>query len=264
MSAAASNPLVNNPTVESTRISRMQVWGGNCNAERGVHSAGITGWIFCRAFPPGTCGGDVYYLSACGEDLLYRVVLADVSGHGGEFSNAARHLENLIADHINTHDQSELMRQLNAGILSVRGKYATAVVLGYERSSGTLLFTTAGHPPVLWYHAATASWDMLHDETEHAVSHEGLPIGLIEDTEYTQTAVKLGESDLLVAYTDGFAEATDPDGNELGYEGLKALAEAIPICSPHQFGTQLLAAVSEFCGRPDYDDDRTLMVLKRV
>jgi len=259
MSAAASNPIM-----ESTRISRMQVWGGNCDAHRNIHASGITGWVFSKAFPPANCGGDVYYLSACAEENLYRVVLADVSGHGEAFSLAASNLESLIASHINTPDQSELMRQLNRDILDVHGNYATAVVLGYQRHNGILLFTTAGHPPVLWYRAATGSWDMLHEDTEHAISHEGLPIGLIADTDYSQTAVQFGSGDMLVLYTDGFAESTDPQGNELGYEGLKRLAAGIPIGSPHAFGKRLLEAANNFCGRSDYDDDCTLMVLRRV
>ena len=249
---------------ESTRISRMQVWGGNCNIERNVHVTGIVGWVFSRAYEPATCGGDVYFLSACGEDVMYRVMLADVSGHGAEFNEPAQKLENLIAQHISVHDQSELMRDLNAEILRDNGKYATAVVLGYERQTGTLLFTTAGHPPVLWYHAATGAWDFLHEETEHALSHEGLPIGLIADTVYTQTAVQLAPGDMLVLYTDGFAEATDQQGNELGYDGMRALAARIPIHSPHVFGMELLDAIDEFCGRADFDDDRTLVVLQRV
>lgn len=259
MSAAASNPLV-----DSTKIGRMQVWGGNCNAHRNLHASGIAGWVFSHAFPPSTCGGDVYYLSACAQENLYRVVLADVSGHGGEFNTAASNLENLIASHINTHDQSELMRQLNRDILDVQGKYATAVVLGFHRQHQTLVFTTAGHPPVLWYRATSGTWDMLHDETEHAIAHEGLPIGLIADTDYSQTAVQFGHGDMLVLYTDGFAEATDPQGCELGYEGLKKLAEGIPVGSPHAFGAKLLHAVEQFCGRADFDDDRTLMVLRRA
>jgi phosphoserine phosphatase RsbU/P len=259
MSAAASNPLI-----ESTRISRMQVWGGNCNAHRNVHASGIAGWVFSHAFPPSTCGGDVYYLSACAQENLCRVVLADVSGHGGEFSDAASYLENLIASHINTLDQSDLMRQLNKDILDAHGKYATAVVLGYNRQESTLVFTTAGHPPVLWYRAATGTWDMLHEDTVHAIEHAGLPIGLIQDTDYSQTAVPFGQGDVLVLYTDGFAEATDPLGNELGYDGLKKLAEVIPVMAPHAFGARLLQAVNEFCGKSDFDDDRTLMILRRV
>ncbi len=258
MCAAAANPIP-----QSTRISRMQVWGGNCNAERSVHATGIMGWVFSCAYPPANCGGDVYYLSACAAEDLCRVVLADVAGHGSELSSAAARLENLIADHINTHDQTELVRQLNTAVLQVHDKYATAVVLGYQSSSGKLVFTTAGHPPVLWYHGATGTWDMLHEETEHAVQHEGLPIGLIPDTEYSQTTVNFAHGDMLVLYTDGFAEACDPQGNELGYEGLLGLAAAIPVESPELFGARLLESVGRFCGRGDYDDDRTLVVLKR-
>jgi serine phosphatase RsbU (regulator of sigma subunit) len=156
------------------------------------------------------------------------------------------------------------VRQLNAAILQAQGKYATAVVLGYQRSSEKLVFTTAGHPPVLWYRAATQTWDMLHEQTEHAVEHEGLPIGLIADTDYSQTIVPFAHGDMLVLYTDGFAEACDPQGNELGYEGLMKLAAGIPVGSPDKFGAQLLDAVGVFCGRDEYDDDRTMMALSRV
>ncbi len=249
---------------QATHVSRMQVWGGNCNVERNVHATGIAGWVFSRAFPPGTCGGDVYYLTACAQDVMYRVVLADVAGHGTEFNEPAQKLEDLIALHINVHDQSELMRDLNADILRDNGKYATAVVLGYERQTGMLFFTTAGHPPASWYRAATGTWDFLHEDTEHALTHEGLPIGLIADTEYVQTAVRFEKGDALVLYTDGFAEASDPHGCELGYEGLKKLAESIPIRDPQTFGPDLLSAIGEFCAKSDFDDDRTLMVLRRV
>ena len=248
---------------ESTRVTRMQVWGGNCNIERNFHVGGIAGWVFSQAFAPATCGGDVYFLSACSKDIMYRVVLADVSGHGAEFDAPAQKLESLIAAHINIHDQSQLMRELNADILRENGKYATAVVLGYQRETGTLFFSTAGHPPVLWYRAATGKWEFLHESTDHALTHEGLPIGIIADTEYTQTAVQLELGDALVLYTDGFAEACDPQGNELGYEGIMALAAQIPMDSPHTFGLKLLDSIGEFCGKPDYDDDRTLMVLCR-
>jgi phosphoserine phosphatase RsbU/P len=248
----------------STRLSRMQVWGGNCNIEHNLHVTGVAGWVFSRAFAPATCGGDVYFLSVCSQDVMYRVVLADVSGHGSEFNVPAQKLESLIAAHANTHDQSQLMRELNTDILRDQGKYATAVVLGYQRQTGTLFFTTAGHPPVLWYRAATGQWDFLHEATDQALTHEGLPIGLIADTDYTQTAVQLEAGDALVLYTDGFAEACDPQGNELGYDGMKALAAKIPVDSPHEFGLQLLEAIGEFCGKSDYDDDRTLMVLRRL
>jgi serine phosphatase RsbU (regulator of sigma subunit) len=241
----------------------MQVWGGNCNIRRRVDTQGLTGWIFCHAFPPASCGGDVYYLSACSEENLFRIVLADVSGHGGEFGAAAETLANYIADHINVHDQSELMRDLNTDILNAHGKYATAVVLSYQRSSGKLLFTNAGHPPILWYRAASQTWDMLHDQTPHAVEHEGLPIGLIANTDYSQTAVQLGEGDMLVLYTDGFAEACNPMGDELGYEGLLKLAAGIAPNPPEMLGQRLLEALDGFCGSRDYDDDRSLLVLQR-
>ncbi len=244
-------------------IAPTKVWGGNCRVERNLRIASLSAWVSCQPFPPGDCGGDVYVFSSCRREVTIRAVLADVSGHGTAFSQPAESLRRLVADHIEAHDQTELMGALNADVLAAHQKYATAVVIGFHRYSENLVFTNAGHPPALWFQASTGEWHLLHHETEHSVFVEDLPVGLIEGTSYSQTAVRFGAGDLLVLYTDGFAEATDPAGNELGYEGLLKLATRVPTDSPAECGRQLISEVTDFCGRPDFDDDCSLIVLKR-
>src|SRR5690349_15319222 len=182
--------------LKHSRIGRLETWGGHCLTEHTLELPGVGGWIYSRPYPPAQCGGDVYYFSSCSAEKLFRIVLADVSGHGSAFSAAAEILGRLIAEHINIRNQSAFMRDLNSEILQAHTKYATAAVLSYDQDTAELLFTNAGHPPALWFHAKSRHWDLLHEDTAYALAVEGLPLGLIPETDYSQTAVRLDSGDV--------------------------------------------------------------------
>jgi phosphoserine phosphatase RsbU/P len=116
---------------------------------------------------------------------------------------------------------------------------------------------------VLWYRAAQQTWEWLHEETPHAETVvEGLPLGLIAGTEYTQTAVRLGPGDLVLIYTDGVTESVNDASEELGYSGLLALARSLPVHEPAQVGPALLAALARFRGASQPFDDLSVIVLQ--
>jgi serine phosphatase RsbU (regulator of sigma subunit) len=79
----------------------------------------------------------------CSSGTISRFALADVSGHGQSSSMVAQLLRELILKHINTWDQSELMRELNASLRSEREReqYATVLFFAYRRSTRELVFT---------------------------------------------------------------------------------------------------------------------------
>lgn len=141
-------------------------------------------------------------MSVCDYDLLSRVALADVSGHGKEVSQLAQKLHKLMRENVNAWDQSDFMRGLNQALRQgAHGKYATAIALSYHQ--GRLAFTSAGHLPPLWYHAARQTWGRLEEGIDpQAKRISGLPVGLIPGTDYLQTIVTLAPSDILVLYTD--------------------------------------------------------------
>jgi hypothetical protein len=69
-------------------------------------------------------------MSVCDHDLISRVALADVSGHGRVVSTMAETLQRLMRENINVWDQSDFIRGLNdTFLLSGQNKYATAIVL---------------------------------------------------------------------------------------------------------------------------------------
>src|SRR5438093_8103739 len=197
-----------------------EVWGGNRKITRKVKLPGLLGWVACVPVDEEEGGGDLHYLSVCDYDLLSRIALADVSGHGRGVNEVTQTLHRLMRENVNAWDQSDFMRGLNQAFRqSGDGKYATAVVLSYHRVKGRLAFTNAGHLPPLWYHAAQRTWSWLEEATDLGPKRmSGLPVGLIPGTDYLQTVVALEPTDILVLYTDGITEAEDVDGKDLGRE----------------------------------------------
>lgn len=246
-------------------LACMEVWGGNHSVTRTVELPGLTAWVYCN--PAGTQdgGGDVHYLSVCGQAVLSRVVLADVSGHGAEVSTPAQVLHALMREHINTWDQTEFVRGLNKSFRGcvANGNYATAAVLGILRGTGETAFTNAGHLPPLWYRSRSASWGWLdEDACETSCGVEGLPVGLIPGTDYRQTLIQLEPADILVLYTDGISEAADASGEMLGRDHLMEWIRTIPIDSPAAVGESLLRRLGEFRGE-NLSDDETMIVIQR-
>jgi sigma-B regulation protein RsbU (phosphoserine phosphatase) len=180
----------------------------------------------------------------------------------------AERLRRVLQQHTDNWDQSALMRELNEAFKrDARGvQFATAVVLGFYFGTGELLFTNAGHLPLLWHHAKTGGWDWLEDRTPYAKDVAGLPLGLISGTAYAQTAVELSPGDLLLLYTDGITESHNESGEELGQEGLLALVRSLPVEpmeGPVVFGHALAARLETFRGRGPRQDDETLVLLQR-
>ncbi len=247
------------------RLACLEVRGGNHFATYAAELPGLAGWVSCHPLQPSPRGGDVYYMSACGQGVMARVVLADVAGHGEAVSTAAVRLREALRQHVEQWDQSTLIRQLNETFLKgVRtSEYATAFLASFYSGSGELLFTNAGHLPPLWYRAAAREWSFLSDSTPLSKEILDLPLGMIAGTSYSQTAVQLEPGDLLILYTDGISEAYDESGEQLGLERLLSIARNLPTESSAAAGKELLAAVARFRGTAPIADDETVLALQR-
>jgi sigma-B regulation protein RsbU (phosphoserine phosphatase) len=248
------------------RLACLELRGGNRAAVYQAELPGLEAWISCRPLRPAIRGGDLYYLSVCSQGSISRITIADVAGHGEDVSILAERLRDALREHADHWDQSDLIRRLNESFLrmSVRGKYATAVLLGHYVETGELLFTNAGHLPPLWYRANLREWTYLQDATPYSKDIADLPLGLIPGTDYTQTAVQLEANDLLLLYTDGISESRDESGEQLGLDRLLAIARGLPDGSASAAGEALVSAVAGFRGAARAADDETVIALHRV
>jgi sigma-B regulation protein RsbU (phosphoserine phosphatase) len=250
------------------RLACFELWGGNSKAVQAIELPGLLGWIWCAPFGQGDSGGDVHYVSVCSKGQVSRIALADVAGHGESASSVAESLRRILQHHTDNWDQSALMRELNEAFKQdAKGvQFATAVVLGFYLGTGELLFTNAGHLPLLWHHAGSGVWDWLEDHTSYAKDVAALPLGLISGTIYAQTILDFSPGDTLLLYTDGITESRNEVGAELGHEGLLGLVRSLtvgPLEGPVAFGQALVARLKGFQGIGPQRDDETLIVLQR-
>ena len=82
------------------RIQCTEIWGGIKNQDADVCSRGLTASLYSSACEGGK-GGDIYYLSVCGEDKLTRIAIADVVGHGEQVSAVSQWLYDTLQDRMN-------------------------------------------------------------------------------------------------------------------------------------------------------------------
>jgi sigma-B regulation protein RsbU (phosphoserine phosphatase) len=253
--------------VATHRLACQEIWGTNGNVAHGVELPGLQCWVYSAPIELGLDGGDIHYLSVCEHGILCRVALADVSGHGHAVTRAAERLLTLMRQHINEDEQRTFVQALSDAWFTAessdnRVTFATALVLGFDASSGQLVFTNAGHPPPLWYHADERRWEWLRPPIAATSAPIGLPLGLNWlGGGYADSVVKLGPGDLLLCYTDGLSEATDATGRQVGDELLR-FAHRLPVESPMAAGATLLGLVDAFRGGEPLRDDETLIVLQ--
>jgi phosphoserine phosphatase RsbU/P len=227
---------------------------------------GLTAWVNAVQFGAGHAGGDVHYVSLCPECNVARIALADVSGHGEAVAVLGDTLRQLMQRYLTELSQVGLMKDLNVAVREgLDGvHYATMVAAGWHSRRGLLVTTNAGHPPPLWYQATQQEWGWL--ETSRAMERArpaGVPLGLLQEIAYDRKVIKPMIGDLIVAYSDGVSEATDPGGNELGRDGLLRIARGLDVRSPEAFGIQLTSALHAFRGGTEPLDDQTIIVLRR-
>ncbi len=252
---------------DSHRLQCAETWAGNEKIASLVELPGLAVWVHSVPAGAGKAGGDVHYLSVCPSCVVSRVALADVSGHGRAVVSVSAKLRGLMQQHLTALEQTGLMRDLNEAVRQGLGTthYATMVAVGFHGRRGLLVLTNAGHPPPFWYRTKRDEWAWLERlQPDQRAGVAGTPLGLLPDISYDRKIVKPLPGDLVVLYTDGVSEATNQDGDQLGRDGLMALARRLDSRSAVAFGTQLAAAVHEFREGIVPQDDETIIVMQRV
>jgi sigma-B regulation protein RsbU (phosphoserine phosphatase) len=262
MSATGSMPEGAKP---SAALQCLEIWGGNHRVSHALELPGLVGWLHSDPIESSTHGGDVHYVSVCSKGVLTRFAVADVAGHGQSAGSVAATLRSLIHKHIDTWDQSELMRELNESLRheTTHNQYASAMLFAYYAPTRELVFTNAGHPPALWYRADAKDWEWLDSGSAHTREIEGLPLGLIPGTNYLQSAVRLSPGDILILYTDGISEARNADGEMMDRDALIAMVRELPVGEPAEMTSQFLDRMKKFRGTTPADDDQTFCILRQ-
>jgi phosphoserine phosphatase RsbU/P len=247
------------------RLACAETWAGNKETAGLVELPGLTAWVYSVPVGPDHVGGDVHYVSVCPSCIVSRIALADVSGHGQTVAALGEKLWELMQLYLRDLEQIALMRDLNQALREeFGGHYATMVPTGWHGRRGLMVVTNAGHPPPLWYRASRNEWSWL--ETQRASERgrvSGVPLGLLPDVTYDRLVIRPQSGDVVLLYSDGVSEATNPAGTELGRDGLIDLVRAVDSRSPEALGTRLAPALRAFRGDGEPQDDQTIIIMSR-
>jgi len=191
-----------------------EIWGGNQSININIMTSGVEASIFSSSCD-GDKGGDLYYISVCNGNLLTRIAIADVTGHGETVSEVSNSLYRTLSENINVENSNRVLTGLNSAAVDKGIKaITTAVVAAYYRTTNRLYFSYAGHYPILIRRSGVNGWQSLHlPKNEHAAN---LPLGISEQLPYDQEEIPMESGDMIFMYTDGVVDARNNNGEMFG------------------------------------------------
>ena len=207
-----------------------------------------------RSRPAQEISGDLYDFFKHGQGIDV-IAFGDVSGKGA----AAALYGALVAGLLRTlapsfPDPGVLMSKLNAslGERKVRAMYVTLLLLFWNAAAGTFTMANAGvFPPVICRRGRILKQRI-----------EGVPIGLLDDTEYDEASFQAEPGDAILLYSDGIHDQLNRHGEEYGRRRLYGLMEQHWRRAASEIVEEVNADVDRFRGATPLTDDQTVMVIK--
>ncbi|MDO6995063.1 fused response regulator/phosphatase, partial [Brachyspira innocens] len=168
-------------------------------------------------YAPNEVSGDYSGIKSI-NDGWYAILLADVSGHGVAASMLTILIKSFFDSHViidskNTQP-AEFLKQMNNFFIGEnfdKNLFASVFFAIYNNETGELICSSAGSPKPIC---------KTKDEVME-IDIGGPLIGMMEDTEYTETKIQLNHNDIIFIFTDGAYEIFDKDGKMFGDELLK-------------------------------------------
>lgn len=219
--------------------------------------------------PSGHVGGD---LVGCFQAEPKRVAVysIDVSGHGIASALLTARLASVLSDGAPGQnialisDQNggfvgrppqEVATLLNILMLEeMKSDLYFTIAFGYlDLETGRVDITQCGHPNPLIIRP---------DDTADFFGQNGMPIGLLDEAEFSQYHITLRPGERLLFYSDGFPECTGHKGELLGDDGFRSMVARNAELQGNDFLEALVWDLDMFCGTTDFPDDLSCAMIE--
>jgi serine phosphatase RsbU (regulator of sigma subunit) len=142
-------------------------------------------------------GGDWYDAFALPDNrILFSI--GDVAGHGLDAAvvmNRAR--QAIVSAALHENDPAVVLARANRSLLVQDSRMVTAICGYLDPASREIVYATAGHPAPVMAHP---------DGTAEFMAQEGLPLGIVDESQYKTFHAVADPGALMVLYTDGVLE----------------------------------------------------------
>ena len=218
--------------------------------------------IAAAAHPADETGGDGYDLvtipeSSGGGTFLF---LADATGHGIGPALSVTQLRAMLRMAVRSgHSLAEMIQPVNDQLYAdlPGNRFITAWFGRLDADGRGLESLSAGQAPLLHYHAA--------DDRLEVFKADMPPLGLFPVLPPPRPRrIELAAGDLWVVLSDGFFEAADPAGEELGVERIGAVLRRCRERPAAEILAELRAELERFTAGAPAADDQTALLLRRV
>lgn len=242
------------------KIGCAEIWGGIRGDMLDCQSSGVRASLFSRACQGGK-GGDIYYFSVCNGDLLTRIAIADVTGHGEKVSHVSQWMFDALSKHMNDGEGNKVLHDLNVAAMDYGYQaIATATIAAFYSEDSNLYFSYAGHHEILVHRKSENDWESL--EGREGKEKYGLPLGVLGETDYVQSNVPVKSGDRIFFYTDGVIEALDSNEEVFGIERLKAVLDSTNTLGLESIRARVLDSLIDHTGNQMDHDDVTFMAVE--
>jgi adenylate cyclase len=200
-------------------------------------------------------GGDLYDFIKLDDNRL-GVMIGDVSGKGIPAALFMAKVDTLFRVYSkNKEKPSRTIEMLNNEISSDEraGLFTTLVYAIFDTKDKRLLISDAGHLPAILLQG---------DRIERISIEDGMAIGIMENTVFSDRQIKLSGSDVIIFYTDGVSETRNAKGKEFGITALTSAVKRFRNLSAQGIVDAILNELRLFQGKAIQHDDTTIIAVK--
>jgi len=188
-------------------------------------------------------------------------ILGDVSEKGVSAALYAAYIQSMFESLSETiASPTDIFSSIN-DLVSRRmrdGDFVTAVIAIFDLNEKTVTIARAGHNWPLFYCART--------HTIQQLKPKGVSIGLCENAQFTgrmeEQKIHLDRGDLLLLYSDGITEATDPQDCMFDMSGLETTLRDSVHESSETIVNRIDSRLHEFVKSEELQDDATMVAIK--
>lgn len=208
--------------------------------------------------PAHAVGGDFYDFITL-DDCHLGIVVGDVSDKGVPAALFMAMIYSLVraeASRFASPSQTLLAANRHLLDMDVSAMFATALYGILDCTTCEFTYARAGHP-----------FPLVLDHTAHPVqsgSGLGQPLGLIDDPVLDVRTVTIPPGGSMLVFSDGLAEANDPQGNEFGIDHLIAVLPSLLEKPAQEVCQAVWQAVVVFSAQQPHQDDFTLLCIKNL
>ncbi len=218
----------------------------------------LPGWeVATRLQPAREMSGDFFEVVRLSDDLA-GVMLADVVDKGVPAALLMAISWGLLEPFAGQYPEEpeRVLQAMSERLLHhLDGNYFLTAVYGVlDTRNGRFRYCNAGHPPALL---------LTEDGQIRELCCTGMPLGIMEDSQWQTQEIQLQPGDCLVLYTDGVMDAEAGDGDYFGRARLQTAVQSAAGGTAEAICGAVETAVAQHTGDEPQLDDIALLVLRR-